>query len=128
MDHVDRAGERGRAEVDRRRTAQHLDALDVVQTDGLELRDECPTGRDAVDEQQQVIDLAHTEQTGHGAGRAGIAPERDADAAEQRQRCSQIGRTPCADFVAGDNADRTGHFLNLVAEARRGDLHGIEPG
>ena len=125
MDHVDRAGERGRAEVHRRRTAHHLDALDVVQADRLDLRDERAAGRNAVDQQQQVVHLANAQQAGNGAGRTGVAAGRDADAAEQRQRGAQVGGAAGADFVAGDDADRAGHFLDRFTKTRGGDLNGI---
>src|SRR5262249_40183573 len=85
MDHVDGAGEGGRAEVHRRRPAHHFNPLDVVQADGLELRNERTAGGNTVDEQQQVVDLADSEQPWHRRRWTRITAWRDADSADERQ-------------------------------------------
>src|SRR5215467_7095995 len=57
VDDVDRSCKRRGSEIDGRGPAHHLDAFDVVQADRLNLWNECAAGRNAVDEEQQIIDL-----------------------------------------------------------------------
>ena len=50
MNDIDRAGECRGAKVDRRRTAQHLDAFDVDQVDDLKRRQEDAADLNAIDQ------------------------------------------------------------------------------
>ena len=118
VNHIDRAGERGRTKVHGRRASHHLDPLDVVQADRLDLRNERAAGGYAIDQQQQIVHLADAEQARDRSGRARISAGRDADTTQQRQGGTQIVRAAGAYLVAGDHADRTGHFHDRLAEAR----------
>ncbi len=58
--------------INRRRPAQYLDALDVVEADDLERGRKRASGGDPIDEEQKVVHFPQPEQAGHSAGRAGI--------------------------------------------------------
>ena len=133
MNNIDRTGKRRRTEVHGRRAAHDLGALDVVQTDRLYFRYESSTCRNSIDEHQQVIHLAHSQQAGHRTGRTGIAAWRDGHATKQRQSGSQVVSSARAyflvDLLSGGSASsaivdvgealRTHRLAWAVSEAAR---------
>ncbi len=128
VDQVDGAGEGGGAVKHRRRSALHLDALDIAEIQCGELRNERTAGRHAVHQQQKVVHLAQAEQARHRAGRAIVAAGRHRHAAQQGQGRAQITDAARPHVFGGDHFDRIRHFLHRFGKAVGGDLHQVQPG
>jgi hypothetical protein len=73
VDHLDHAGARGCTVHHRRGALENLDALDIVKVQRRDRRVERAAPRNAVDNQQDGVELVQAQERRHGAGGAGIA-------------------------------------------------------
>src|SRR5439155_20513629 len=105
MNHVDHADKRRRAVHDRRGSAEDLDAIDIAEVEGRQIRIERAAPWDAVYDEQKRVELAKPPQLRHAAGGPGVAARGDRHAGHRPQRALQVARVARAQVIAVDDRD-----------------------
>lgn len=126
VDHVDHADEARRAVAHGRGALEHFDALDVRDVERRERGRERAAPRNAVDDEQERIELAQAPECGHRRGRTAVAAGRDVDACDERERGSKIVRATRLQLVAGDDRDRRGGVAQRNRDLRSRDFDRLE--
>ncbi len=80
-----------------------------MHVDRLGLRIERPSPGNAVDDEEEGVDLAQSPQLRHAAGRTGIAAGHDGDSAGERQRTRQVAGVCPPQLLAADDGDGRRH-------------------
>ena len=120
--HLDDPDKRHAPVHDRRRTAQDLDPLDVVQAHGRHLRVEHAAPRDAVDDQQIRVLLPEPPHLGDGRGRPTVSAGGDVDSGHERQGGPEVGRAAVSQVLPGNDGHRLRDLVGVVRVLGRGDL------
>ena len=114
----------GRGAVHHRsRTAENLDAIDILHAQRGEIGVECAAPRHAINDEQKCVELAQSPYLGHAAGRTGVAAGCNRDSSDQRQRRLQIVGVARADVVAIDDRHRRRDDRHILGHLRRRDFN-----
>src|SRR2546428_583638 len=120
---VDDPDEGGGSVHDGGSSAKDLDAVDAGQVQCREGRIEGAPPGNAVDEQQERVELPQPPELGDRAGRAAIATRCDVDPGGKSQSASEIVSTAANEILARDHRDGSGELAGFFRNSRGGHLH-----
>jgi len=120
---VNDAHERGRAVRDRRRTAQDLDALDVLKIQGGQSRIERAAPGYAVDDEKERIELAEAPEFRDSARRTRVATGRNRNSGGECERVAQRCGAAGAEVFLTDHFDRRRYVVRRFGEAGGDDFY-----
>jgi hypothetical protein len=125
-EHLDDAADRVGAVQARRGSAQDLDALDLVERDGLERRRARRSGRDAqpVDQHQRLRRVGATQEHARRAARPAVL--HDLDAGLSLQELGEALRAAAPDLFGIDDGHVGEEVGDPLGHARRGDGDAVE--
>ncbi len=120
---LDDPDEGGGAIHHRRRAFQHLDALDVIEVEGRNHRIEGAAPGDAIDDQEEGVELVQTPEGGDSAGGSRIAARRRLDAGDEGDGGGHVPGIATSDLGAGDDREVGGDPAKLLGGPCGGDHH-----